>query len=76
MATQTRRHATRSTTTRKPSLVEGELLHIRDLERLRTILANHGATPAELRSYDAEIDQHRRELADVTGWSPLERTAA
>lgn len=39
-----------------------ELMHIRDLVRLRKILARNGATPDELRSYDAEIDRQRRLL--------------
>ena len=39
-----------------------ELMHIRDLVRLRKILARNGATADELRSYDAEIDRQRRAL--------------
>ena len=37
-----------------------ELNHVRDLLRLRKILARNGATPAELRGYDAEIERQRR----------------
>jgi hypothetical protein len=36
-----------------------ELMHIRDLVRLRRILARYGASADELRSYDAEIDRQR-----------------
>ena len=39
-----------------------ELMHIQDLVRLRKILARHGATLDELRSYDAEIARQRRQL--------------
>jgi hypothetical protein len=57
--------------------VNGELAHIHDLVVLRSILADHGATQAELRSYDAEIETHRRELAIVWGQQPpLELSAA
>ena len=41
-----------------------ELDHIRDLLRLRKILARNGATPVELRRYDAEIDRQRRRLGE------------
>jgi hypothetical protein len=39
-----------------------ELMHVRDLVRLRKILGRYGATVEELRSYDAEIDRQRRQL--------------
>ena len=39
-----------------------ELMHVRDLVRLRKILGRYGATKDELRSYDAEIDRQRRQL--------------
>jgi len=41
-----------------------ELMHIRDLVRLRQILGRYGATVDELRSYDAEIDRQRRQLRE------------
>lgn len=59
MATITRIHASRYD---RHELAE-ERRHIRDLVRLRSILARNGATLDELRSYDAEIDRHRRDLS-------------
>jgi hypothetical protein len=41
-----------------------ELKHVRDLLRLRKILARNGATAAELVRYDAEIDRQRRRLRE------------
>jgi hypothetical protein len=59
MATITRIHASRS----ERNELADERHHIQDLVRLRKILARHGATLDELRSYDAEIDRHRHDLA-------------
>lgn len=46
------------------SEVADELGHVRDLVFVREVLAAHGATPAELREYDAVIDGVRRQLAE------------
>ena len=46
------------------SEVGDELGHIRDLVFVRELLAAHGATPAELKEYDAVIDGVRRQLAE------------
>ena len=40
-----------------------DLRHIQDLVFVRDLLAAHGATPAELKEYDAVIDGVRRRLA-------------
>jgi len=37
--------------------------HVRDLVFLREVLAEYGATPSELREYDAVIDRARKESA-------------
>jgi hypothetical protein len=55
-------HAPRFTWRRPRHEQDQEVMHIRDLVRLRRILARNGATPDELRSYDAEIDRQRRRL--------------
>ncbi len=55
-------HAPRFERRRARHAQDQELMHIRDLVRLRKILARNGATVAELRSYDAEIDRQRRHL--------------
>ena len=39
------------------SAVGEESGHVRDLVFLRDVLASHGATPSELRQYDAVIDR-------------------
>lgn len=44
--------------------VESDLRHIQDLVFVRDLLAAHGATPAELKEYDAVIDGVRRQLAE------------
>ncbi len=44
--------------------LETELAHIRDLVRLRILLAAHGATAAELDGYDGVIAGARAELAE------------
>ena len=44
--------------------LEAELSHIRDLVRLRILLAAHGATAAELDDYDGTIAGARAELAE------------
>ena len=56
-------HAPRSERRRAVHGKDPELMHIRDLVRLRKILARNGATLDELRSYDAEIDRQRRGLS-------------
>lgn len=43
---------------------ESTINHIRDLVFLRDFLATRGATPVELREYEAVIDSARRELAE------------
>ena len=53
-------HAPRFERRRARAARNPELMHIRDLVRLRKILARHGATADELREYDAEIDRQRR----------------
>ena len=45
------------------SVVGDDLRHIQDLVFVRDLLAAHGATPAELKEYDAVIDDVRRRLA-------------
>ena len=45
------------------SVVGDDLRHIQDLVFVRDLLAAHGATPAELKEYDAVIDGVRRQLA-------------
>jgi hypothetical protein len=45
------------------SVVGDDLRHIQDLVFVRDLLAAHGATPAELKEYDAVIDGVRRRLA-------------
>jgi hypothetical protein len=59
---------TTATFTHRP--VENEvakgLEHVRDLVCLRRIFVDWGATEAELRVCDAEIDRHRRRLARLT----------
>jgi hypothetical protein len=55
-------HAPRFERRRARHAKDQELMHIRDLVRLRKILARNGATRDELRSYDAEIDRQRRRL--------------
>ena len=49
--------------------VDEQILHIRGLVLIRTLLADRGATPAELAEYDDVIDRCRRELADLAGAS-------
>jgi hypothetical protein len=44
-------------------VVGDDLRHIQDLVFVRDLLAAHGATPAELKEYDAVIDGVRRQLA-------------
>ena len=44
-------------------VVGDDLRHIQDLVFVRDLLAAHGATPAELKEYDAVIDGVRRRLA-------------
>src|ERR1022692_1730859 len=44
-------------------VVDDDLRHIQDLVFVRDLLAAHGATPAELKEYDAVIDGVRRQLA-------------
>ena len=62
---------------RRASLeVEAELEHIRDLVRLRAIFARHGVTKAELRAYDAEIERHRRALAQIAPHTAREQLTA
>lgn len=46
------------------SAVGEESGHVRDLVFLREVLASHGATPSELRQYDAVIADARKELAE------------
>ncbi len=55
-------HAARFERRRAKNTQDQELMHIRNLVRLREILAAHGATATELRSYDAEIDHQQRAL--------------
>jgi hypothetical protein len=55
-------HAARFERRRARNSQDQELMHIRNLVRLRDILARHGATAAELRSYDAEINRQQRGL--------------
>ncbi len=52
---------------REQNEIEEELQHIRDLVRLRSIFERHGVAKDELRTYDAEIERHRRELAVLAG---------
>ena len=46
------------------SEVDDEIRHIRDLVFVRNLLAERGATYAELRDYDTVIDGVRSQLAD------------
>jgi hypothetical protein len=46
--------------------VASGLEHVRDLVCLRRIFADRGATDAELRVCDAEIDRYRRRIARLT----------
>ena len=55
-------HAPRFERRRAVHAQDPELMHVRDLVRLRKILARYGATVPELRGYDAEIDRQRRQL--------------
>ena len=43
--------------------VDAEIRHIRDLVFLRSLLAERGAAPDELRQYDAVITESRAQLA-------------
>jgi hypothetical protein len=46
--------------------VDKEIRHIRDLVFIRTLLSTRGAaTEAELRTYDAAIDDARSQLAET-----------
>jgi hypothetical protein len=45
--------------------VDKELRHVRDLVFMRTLLSTRGAGDAELRGYDAAIDDARRQLAEA-----------
>ena len=57
-----------STLTSRPVDVEvaNGLEHVRDLVCLRRIFVDRGATDAELRVCDAEIDRYRRRIARLT----------
>jgi hypothetical protein len=63
MALHLRTHASRFNPQWEQNEIEGELQHIRDLVRLRSIFERHGVAKDELQSYDAEIERHRRDLA-------------
>jgi hypothetical protein len=69
MATQTHPHTNRFEERRGQNEIAAELQHIRDLVRLRAIFERRGIGGDELRSYDAEIDRHRRDLALLAGQS-------
>ncbi|HXR10720.1 MAG TPA: hypothetical protein VN770_00360 [Gaiellaceae bacterium] len=45
--------------------VDVEIGHIRGLVLIRRLLAERGATPAELHACDAVIAESRRQLADL-----------
>jgi hypothetical protein len=44
--------------------LQGELRHVRDLVFVRRLLGERGATPAELREYDAVVGAARARLAE------------
>ena len=67
MAIHIRSHASRFQERRDRNEFDVELGHVRDLERLRSILERYGVTKAELRAYDVEIERHRRDLAVLAG---------
>jgi len=57
---------TRASDTSNPQAeVDEEIRHIRDLVVIRTLLSTRGATAAQLREYDAAIDDARRRLAET-----------
>jgi hypothetical protein len=45
--------------------VDAEIGHIQGLVLIRKLLAERGATQAELREYDTVIAESRRQLADL-----------
>jgi hypothetical protein len=45
--------------------VNEQIRHVRGLVLIRALLADRGATPAELQEYDAVIAAGRRELAEL-----------
>jgi hypothetical protein len=47
--------------------VDEQILHIRGLVLIRALLADRGATPAEMAEYDDVIAGCRRELAELAG---------
>jgi hypothetical protein len=47
-----------------PGTLHDELRHIRDLVFIRDLLRERGETSAELREYDAVINEARAQLAD------------
>ncbi len=67
MALHIRTHTSRFDRRREENEIQTELQHIRDLVRLRSIFERHGVEHAELLSYDAEIERHRRDLAVLAG---------
>lgn len=56
--------------------VDAEIRHIRDLVRLRGLLAEHGATADELRQYEAVISESRVELVRCAKRAARYATAA
>jgi hypothetical protein len=46
--------------------VDAEIGHIRGLVLIRRLLADHGASPAELRECDVVIAESRRQLAELS----------
>lgn len=67
MALHIRTHVSRFDERQERDEIEGELQHIRDLVRLRSIFERHGVAKEELSNYDAEIERHRRDLAVLAG---------
>lgn len=57
--------ATAPTALSVPSDLQGERRHVRDLVFVRDLLGERGATPAELREYDAVIAAARARLAEL-----------
>jgi len=56
--------------------VRAQILHIRGLVLIRSLLADRGATPAELAECDAVIATGRLELADLAARAGAYASAA
>jgi hypothetical protein len=60
----------------RPDELQAELRHVRGLVFVRDLLRERGAAAAELREYDAVIDEARSRLADSARRASLRYAAA